>query len=51
MTFVVLESQKASRYLVAYRVSSNLRSNKLKHPWETSLNKAFKAFKAFKADS
>ncbi len=42
MTFVVLESQKNSGCLVAYRVSGNLLSNNLKHWWETSPNKAFK---------
>ncbi len=40
---MVLESQKISGCLVAYRVSVNLLSNKLKHYWETSPNKAFKA--------
>ncbi len=43
MTFVVLESQKISRCLVAYLVSGNLLSKPLKHWWETSPNKAFKA--------
>ncbi len=43
MGFLVLESQKVSGYLVAYWVSGNLLSNKLKHHWETSPNKAFKA--------
>ncbi len=40
---MVLESQKVSGCLVAYFVSGNLLSNKLKHWWETSPNKAFKA--------
>lgn len=40
---MVLESQKISRCLVAYLVSSNLLSNILEHWWETSPNKAFKA--------
>ncbi len=31
MTFVVLESQKVSVYLVAYFVSGNLLSKQLKH--------------------
>ncbi len=40
---MVLESQKISGCLVGYKVSGNLLSNKLKHHWETSPNKAFKA--------
>ncbi len=43
MSFVVLESQKVSRCLVAYLVSGNLLSKQLKHWWKTSPNKAFKA--------
>ncbi len=42
MAFMVLESQKVSRCLVAYLVSGNLLSNILEHWWETSPNKAFK---------
>ncbi len=42
MIFVVLESQKVSRCLVAYLVSGNLLSNNLKKQCKTSPNKAFK---------
>ncbi len=42
MAFMVLESQKVSGCLVAYFVSGNLLSKRLKHWWETSPNKAFK---------